>query len=61
MGHPYASDEFMQFMEMVWNLRDTTTTVPAWRRGTIRALDGATRKFIMQLPPQVRRKSNEHP
>ena len=63
MGHPYASGEFMQFMEMVLrNLRDTAydeSAELAKEKGPFPLWDWeqySQGKFIMQLPPQVQHK-----
>ena len=63
MGHPYASGEFMQFMEMVLrNLRDTAydeSAELAKEKGPFPLWDWeaySQGKFIMQLPPQMQHK-----
>ena len=65
MGHPYASDGFMQFMEMILrNLRDTAYDesaelakekgpCPAWQWE-----EYSQGKFILQLPPEIQHKIN---
>tara|TARA_E500000178_G_scaffold72096_1_gene69825 strand:+ start:31 stop:1242 length:1212 start_codon:yes stop_codon:yes gene_type:complete len=63
LGKPYASDDFMQFMEMVLrNLRDTSYDescelakekgpFPLWSWE-----DYSQSKFILQLPPEIQHK-----
>jgi len=65
LGKPYASDDFMQFMEMVLrNLRDTSYDescelakekgpFPLWSWE-----DYSQGKFILQLPPEIQHKIN---
>lgn len=63
LGHPYASGEFMQFMEMVLrNLRDTCydeSAELAKEKGPFPLWDWeqySQSKFIMQLPPSIQHK-----
>ena len=63
MGHPYASDEFMHFMEMVLrNLRDTSydeSAELAKEKGPFPMWEWeaySQGKFIMQLPPSIQHK-----
>ena len=63
IGHPYASGEFMQFMEMVLrNLRDTAydeSAELAKEKGPFPLWEWeqySQGKFIMQLPPSIQHK-----